>query len=343
MHMTLPHRIRLGTAAALVALAAGLAVAFTPHASGATSAATPAKPSLTAGIVDVTTNLAYQGGAAAGTGMVLTSTGDVLTNNHVIRGATTIKVTIPSTGRSYSATVLGYSVKNDVALIHLKGASNLKTITAGRPALLKLGNLVTAVGNAGGRGGTPSIVRGRITGLAKSIVASDESGLSEQLTGLIQSSAPIEPGDSGGALFNSSNRVVGMNTAGSVNFVLHSTTTQAYAIPIDRAVTLAKQIKAGQQTTAVHIGSTPFLGISVSSGPSGLQVQSVVNGSPADQAGIAAGDTITSADGQTVNTYDSLTNILLRHHAGDVVTLEWVDATGAQQSANVTTADGPPQ
>jgi S1-C subfamily serine protease len=345
MHLTVRNRFRLAAAAALAALAAGLSFAFVGHASGATR---PAKPKLlpTAGIVDVTTNLAYQGGAAAGTGMVLTPTGDVLTNNHVIRGASTVRVIVPSTGKSYPATVIGYSVTSDVALLHLKGATNLRTITVGNVAALKIGQLVTAVGNAGGIGGAPSIVRGKVTALGKTIVASDESGLSEQLTGLIQSSAPIRPGDSGGALLNAVGRVVGMNTAGSTDFFFRSGggATHAYAIPINRVVTLAKQIRAGRESGAVHVGSTPFLGVSVSTGGSGLLVQSVVPGSPAEQAGLTTGDTITTADGEAVTTYNALTNVMLRHHAGDVVTLEWVSGiTGATQSANVQTAVGPPQ
>ncbi len=343
--MTIRTKFRLAAAAAVVALASGLSAAFVPHAAGASQATKPApKPALTAGIVDVTTNLAYQGGAAAGTGMVLTPTGDVLTNNHVIRGATTVRVIVPSTGKTYTATVLGYSVANDVALLHLKGATKLKTITIGNTAALKIGQLVRAIGNAGGVGGTPSIVKGKVTALGKSIVASDESGLSEQLTGLIQSDAPIRPGDSGGALMNALNRVVGMNTAGSSDFFFHGGATQAYAIPISKAVTLAKQIKAGRESASVHIGSTAFLGVSVqATGNGGLTIQNVVSGSPAEHAGLQVGDTITSADGQEVGTYDALTSVLLRHHGGDVVTLEWVDQTGATQSANVTTADGPPQ
>jgi S1-C subfamily serine protease len=342
--MTFRNRIRLAAAISLVAVTGGLAFALAPHASGATRVAAVAKPSLTAGVVDVNTNLAYQSSAAAGTGLVLTSSGDVLTNNHVIRGATTIHVVVPSTRRTYLANVVGYSVANDIALIHLKNASGLKTITLGNSARVKVGQLVRAVGNAGGVGGTPSVVSGKITALGKSIVASDESGLSEQLTGLIQTSAPIRPGDSGGALMSAANSVVGVNTAGSSDFFFHgSGSTQAYHIPINKALTLVKLIRAGHTTSTVHVGSTPFLGVSVSPGEAGLTVQSVVAGSPAEQAGLAAGDTITTADGQSVTTYNALTNILLRHHAGDSVTLEWVDATGATQSASITTAVGPPQ
>src|SRR5207248_556642 len=123
-----------------------------------------------------------QGSAAAGTGMVLTSSGEVLTNNHVISGATTIKVVVPKTGRSYKARVIGYDRTADVAVLELQGASNLKTISTGS-AKLSVGATVTALGNAGGTGSITSAT-GTVTGLGKSITASDGAGDSEQLTGL---------------------------------------------------------------------------------------------------------------------------------------------------------------
>ncbi len=164
-------RVRLVFTAAVAAVTV-LAVAQLGLASSA--AAAP----LGAGVVDVTTNLAYQSGSAAGTGMVLTPAGEVLTNNHVIRGATTIRVTDPSTGRGYAATVVGYSVASDVAVLQLTGASHLHTVTLGNSSTVKLSQRVTVVGNAGGTGGKPSSATGRVTGLGRSIVASDGQGLS---------------------------------------------------------------------------------------------------------------------------------------------------------------------
>ena len=138
-------------------------------------------PLSTTGVVDVTTTLGYQNGSAAGTGIVLTSTGEVLTNNHVIRGATDLRVIDPSTGKSYAATVVGYSVTRDIAVLQLKGASHLHTVTLGNSATVKVGQKVTAVGNAQGRGGTPASATGKVTAVKRSIVASDETGVSEQL------------------------------------------------------------------------------------------------------------------------------------------------------------------
>ena len=119
----------------------------------ATAFAAPAKHAaaapLSTGVVNINTTLGYQGGSAAGTGMLISSAGVVLTNNHVIRGATAIKVVIPSTHKSYSATVVGYTVANDIAVLKLKNASNLKTVSTGNSSTVKVGQKVTALGNAG--------------------------------------------------------------------------------------------------------------------------------------------------------------------------------------------------
>jgi S1-C subfamily serine protease len=228
------------------------------------------------GLVDVVTTLGYQGGKAAGTGMVLTSTGEVLTNNHVIDGATSIKATDTGNGRTYTAKVVGYDKTHDVAVLRLQNASGLQTVTLSS-AGPQTGEKVVALGNALGKGGTPSVVSGRITGLGQSITASDEgAGDAEQLTGMIGHNAPIQPGDSGGPLVNTEGEVIGMDTAASASSASGSpsqsgqaqTATQAFAIPITRASSIAGQIEAGTASSTVHIGATAFLGVETS--PSGL-------------------------------------------------------------------------
>ena len=218
-------------------------------------------------LVDVVTTLGYQGGSAAGTGIVLTSDGEVLTNNHVIRGATSIKVTDVGNGRTYTAKVVGYDASKDVAVIKLQNASGLTTANLGDSSSVQAGDAVTALGNAGGKGGTPSVATGSVTALNQSITASDEgSGVnSEQLTGLIETNADIQAGDSGGALVDAYGQVIGMNTAASTGSAFQSesgqSAVQAYAIPIDKAETIADQIEGGQGSSTVHIGATAFLGI----------------------------------------------------------------------------------
>src|SRR5206468_10490986 len=245
------RKLALSAAAAAAAIGTGVALA-------GGRAASP----VTTGVVDIETNLAYQNAAAAGTGMVLTSSGEVLTNNHVIRGATTIRVTDPSTKRSYAATVVGYSVTSDVAVLQLTGASHRHTGTLGNSSNVKLNQRVTAVGNAGGVGGKPSSATGKVTGLGRTIVASDGQGLSAQLTGLIRINAVLQPGDSGGPLLNANARVIGMDTAASAALTSQAV-GEGYAIPINRAASLAKQIVAGRSSATVHIGSTAFLGVSI--------------------------------------------------------------------------------
>ena len=218
------------------------------------------------GLVDVVSTLGDQQATAAGTGIVLTSNGEVLTNNHVIDGATSIKVTDVGNGRTYTAKVVGYDASQDVAVIQLQNASGLTVASLGDSSAVKTGDSVTALGNAGGKGGTPSVAAGTVTALNQSITASDEgAGNSEQLTGLIETNANIQPGDSGGSLVNSYGQVIGMDTAASSGTQFQSQSgqaaEQAYAIPINEATSIAKQIEAGTTSATVHIGATAFLGV----------------------------------------------------------------------------------
>jgi S1-C subfamily serine protease len=310
-------------------------------AAGFAFARTAASPR-TAGVVVVRTNLAYQGAAAAGTGIVLTSSGKVLTNNHVIRGATTIRVVVPG-GRTYRAEVVGYSVAEDVAVLKV-AASGLRTVSLGDSSKLRLGQQVTALGNAGGTGSlTPAV--GRITGLGRTITAGDENGSSERLTGLIATSAALQPGDSGGPLLDAANRVIGIDTAASRGFVFDSAANGGFAIPIRRALSIAKLIDAGRASATVHVGPTAFLGVQVQSSDvvGGAVVTGVVNGSPADGAGLESGDVITAVDGHAVDRPETLTSLLLRNAPAATVQLTWADSFGNEQTAAVTLASGPPQ
>ena len=152
---------------------------------------------------------------------MLSSNGEVLTNNHVIEGATSTKVTDIGNGQTYTATVVGYDATQDVAVLQVQAASGLTTASLGNSSTVQTGNSVTALGNAEGKGGTPSVAIGAVTALNQSITASDElSGASEQLTGLIETDAPIQPGDSGGPLVNVYGQVIGMDTAASSSYQL---------------------------------------------------------------------------------------------------------------------------
>lgn len=301
------------------------------------------------GVVDVTTKLGNQPGGAAGTGMVLTPTGEVLTNNHVIQGASSVTVTSVSDHRSYPATVVGYDRTEDVAVLQMQGASNLRTVSVGNSDNVRVGDSVVAIGNAGGVGGPPSHSQGRVTALNQSITASDESGGNlQQLNGLIQVSAQLRPGDSGGPLADSSAHVIGMNTAGAQSN--RRTGSAGFAIPINTAVGLSRQIEAGQSSATVHIGPTGILGVqvasstegSVGSTTNGASVVGVQPGSPAEQVGLRAGDVIVSVDGGSVDSSAALRGALSGRHPGDRVTLGWLDASGRQHSGSAQLIAGPP-
>ena len=317
--------------------------------SGAGSATTSQSAAVAAkvdpAIVDINTVLGYQGGAAAGTGMVLTPTGEILTNNHVIAGATSIKATVVTTGKTYSAKVVGYDQANDVAVLQLQGASGLKTISTGDSSKLNVGTTVVALGNALGAGGTPSVVDGSIIALNQTITAGDaQGGSSEVLTGLIQTDAALQPGDSGGPLATSDGKIIGMDTAASSNYRFQAANGVSFAIPINKALSIAKQIESGKAFAGGTIGTPGFLGVSVDSTQAGgAVVAHVPSNTPADAAGIVAGDTITSVDGKTIDSASALTSAMAAHKPGDKVTVGWNDTSGQRHTANVTLTAAPPK
>ena len=170
------------------------------------------------GLVNVNTVLGYEGARAAGTGMVLTSDGEVLTNHHVVEGATEISVTSVATGKTYQASVVGYDETHDIAVLQVKDASGLQTVKTGDSSKVAIGDQVVGIGNTGGDGGEPGYAAGEVTGLNQAITATDSSGgNAENLTGLIETDANIQAGDSGGPLANASGEVIGMDTAGSAS------------------------------------------------------------------------------------------------------------------------------
>jgi S1-C subfamily serine protease len=299
-------------------------------------------------VVDITVTLGNGAGTAQGTGMVITSGGEVLTNNHVIDGATTIKVQIAGTGPSYSARVLGYDVADDVALLQLQNApANLPTITIGDPTQLAVGDSILALGNALGRGGTPTPTTGNVIALGQTITASDGSGNSETLSGLIEVNAHIQPGDSGGPLVDSAGNVLGMDTAASVNgrFRFGNGATQGFAIPIDQALTIVHQIESGAGGGNITVGDRAILGVQIQNttgSTPGAAVAGVQSGSPAANAGIAAGDIITKVGNSDITSATDLQAAMRGYHPGDKVSVTWVDGGGRQHSATLTLVAGPP-
>ncbi|HKS52975.1 MAG TPA: trypsin-like peptidase domain-containing protein [Pseudonocardiaceae bacterium] len=324
--------------------------ALLPQPSSGLSSRPANTSALDTGVVDINTQLGYLNAAGAGTGIVLSPSGEVLTNNHVISGATRISVTDVGTGRRYPATVTGYDRSHDIALLQVHGASGLPTAPIGDSSTVSVGDKVAAVGNAGGLGGSPSIASGTVTALDRTITASDgRDGSIQQLTGLIQIAANVVPGDSGGPLVNTAGQVVGIDTAASTGFRLESAARgKGFAIPINDALAITRQIEAGAGSATVHIGPTGVLGILVQDtaryglAVSGATVAGVLPGLPGDQAELAAGDVIVAVDDTAVDSAASLTTVLNSHHPGDSVRLTWLDPSGQQHDATVRLAAGPP-
>jgi S1-C subfamily serine protease len=345
--------IAAGIAAAAIAAGGGAWAAVASGGASLSPAAIAAK--VDPGLVDVISSVDYGQATAEGTGMVLTSSGEVLTNNHVIAGATSIKVRDIGNGRTYTAKVVGYDDTSDVAVLRLVGASGLATVSIGNSDGVSAGNHIVALGNAEGRGGTPAEVTGTVTSTGNTITAVDEGdGVQEHLTGMIRTNANIEPGDSGGPLVNSSGQVVGMDTAASSSNstgigTTSSQTTTAFSIPINRAIELADQITAGKSSTTVHIGDTAFLGVKISNESSGgfgqlssgVEIGGTVQGTAAASAGLSQGDVIESVGGHQITSASDLQKVIEQYRPGDKVSVTWTTPEGQSQSATVTLTSGP--
>jgi S1-C subfamily serine protease len=302
------------------------------------------------GVVDIYTQLS-SGISGAGTGVILSPEGEVLTNNHVIEGSTGISVVHISTGQRYTAVVVGTVPSEDIAVLQIQGAANLPTVPIGKSSSVRVGDPIVALGNAGGVGGAPHTVSGNVEALNQTITATDLDGSHpETLSGLIQIDAPLEPGDSGGPLVNKSGQVVGVDTAASATRRFSAGDSVGFAVPIDRATALAAQIEAGQASATVHLGVPGQLGVIMSDpvpstagggAAEGVVVAEVMPGSPAANAGVVAGDTLTEVDGQPATTPDGVAGQIKRHRAGEKINFSWTDSSNRRRTATVILAPGP--
>jgi S1-C subfamily serine protease len=310
-------------------------------------------------VVDVNSTLQYNNESAEGTGMVISADGLVLTNNHVINQATSITVTLVTSGKTYKADLVGYDSTDDVAVLRLEGASGLKTIAIGDSDKVKLNDPVLAIGNAQGKGGLPATAQGIINAKNRTIQASDSGARSsETLHGMLQTDAPIQEGDSGGPLVNSAGAVIGMDTAAnSAGGFSQQQATTGFAIPINTALSIAGQISSGHASATVHIGAAGFMGINAANSVQACQQSSPGSGgfggsagstspgavicyvyprTPADNAGLATGDVITAVNGTTIASSDNLTTALANKHPGDKLTIKFFDRNGSPQSTTLT-------
>lgn len=333
--------------------------------------ASPASAEESTGVVLIDTQLGYENAEAAGTGIVLSKDGLVLTNNHVIADSTKISVTVATTGKTYEASVVGSDSTKDVAVLRLKDASNLQPATIDEDSV-DVGDDVTAVGNSEGQGQLQA-ADGTVTDLGASVTTTAQGTEdSETLGDMIEVQADIVSGDSGGALLDDQGEVVGMNTAASSG----APVVTGFAIPIETALTTAESIIDGQQTSTNTIGYPAFLGIGVQqdsqstqsgqgsqsiqpgdgnsnsqsgqSGQSGSTSQTagavvagVYEDTPAAEAGLTAGDTITQIGSTQITDGTALSSAIAEHKPGDTVSMSWTDADGQSHTAEVTLTEGP--
>jgi len=332
---------------------------------GASASVSAIASSVEPSVVDIRTTVASPEGeseAAAGTGMIITPSGEVLTNNHVVENAMTIRVNIAGRSGSYPAKVLAVNPTKDVALLKIEGVSNLPTTDLGNSSTVTVGSPVVAVGNALGLGGTPTVVSGQVSALGRTINATDPGLTSETLHGMIQTTAPIEPGDSGGPLLSTSDKVIGMDTAAETT---DTGATVGFSIPINEARTIVREMQHHDAVGGIILGESPFLGVyelesgSASSSPglgspfsglpgsgtsgttttvSGVTIGGVVGSSPAERSGLQGGDVITSIDGQSTPSWTALEKAIESKKAGEAVTVSYVGAGGTAQTATITLA-----
>lgn len=295
------------------------------------------------GVVLITTTTTS--GSAAGTGMVLNSDGYVLTNYHVVESSTAIKVTVASTNKSYSATMIGHDATNDVALLKINQVSGLSTVAIDKDGV-KLGQQVTSVGNSQGQGFL-SAAGGSVTSTSATVTVSSElaSSGSETLRDVYQTTVQAVPGDSGGPMYDAENEVIGITTAGEQSdsgTQGRSSTVASWAIPIARALTIVDQIESGKTSGTVQVGPRAYLGVTVqTSRGTGLVITQVVSGGPADEAGLEVGDAILSINGQRVDSQSDLSDVLNQLSPGAQSTLTVMDSTGSTSTVTVTLGSSP--
>jgi S1-C subfamily serine protease len=306
-------------------------------------------------------------GEAAGTGIIISSSGLAITNNHVIASSTDLQAELNGDGAYHPVKVLGYDIEHDVALVQIEDVSDLTAASLGDSSSVQTGDAIVALGNAGGKGGDPTVVSGSVTATGQQITASDQDGSNaETLRNLVQIDANIQPGDSGGPLVDANGDVIGMNAAaasGNGGFGFDGqAANEGYAIPIEDALAIAKQIQSGEGGDTIHVGAhAAIMGVSVTDdgtsngygdpyggngdfgGPAdqgsqtgnGAYVEDVQPGSGADEAGIAQGSTIVAVDGNSVTSASQLTHLMVPYQPGDEVKVEWADSSGQSHTATI--------
>lgn len=333
----------MGVAAVMIPVFAVAWVVISGMHGAAPKQQTAPKPVTDDAIVNINGDI--PGGYIAGTGMVLTSGGLVLTNNHVVADTTDLTAQLAGRGPVYSAVVVGVDPTQDVAVIQLVAATGLPITPFDLSGSLAVGDPVTGRGNAGGLNGAPIAATGTVTSLDETIFVEDEDAtIMETLDGVVCFNAPIRPGDSGGPLLEASGKVIGMDTAGALSTATGASASWGCAIPITRAMTIAKEIEAGTASPYIDSGHRGILGVGVAtkSGAGGCAVVSVTPGDAAAVAGLVAGDVITTVGGTPVPSLADFNFVMQDRRPGDDVTVVWRDASGTTHNAVAVLSAGPP-
>ncbi|QNG20930.1 PDZ domain-containing protein [Rhodococcus triatomae] len=282
----------------------------------------------------------------AGTGIVLTEDGIVLSNHHVIVRGTSVSAIHQGNGATYPVEILGYDSSRDISVLRLSGASGLTPAPIAPPdGVVSVGDPVLAVGNAEGEG-VPAATRGTVTALDRAITARRTTdGSTNRLQGLLEFDGPVRPGDSGGPLVDAEGRVIGVNTAGNAETDPTKPPPEvprSYAVPIHDALRIVDQVRAGDASESVQVGPTPLLGVSVVDHPDGAEVMWVTRGTPADGVGLGIGDVVTVFDGVPVGRSRDMIARMRLLGPGDEVELVWTDESGARRTGTVVLDAGPP-
>jgi putative serine protease PepD len=285
--------------------------------------------------IDVKSN----GNEDEGTGMIITSDGEVITNNHVIelytQGGNSGSITVTEYGqiKPLPATLIGYDQSKDVALLKINNASNSPTVTFGNSAKAVVGDSVVAIGNALGlSAGTPTVTQGIVSALGRKVTAGGFGTQTETLQNLIQTDAAINSGNSGGPLIDTAGQVIGMNTA-VAGTSSDGTSSQniGFAIPAASVESLLPELQKGVQTgngggyLGVDITTlTPALRQQYGFTPtSGAVILTVVAGSPAAKAGLVQGDVIVNIDGTAIKSSDDLQKQVQKDKPGQTITITY--------------------
>jgi putative serine protease PepD len=259
--------------------------------------------------------------SAEGTGWIYDTKGDIVTNQHVVDGATKVRVKF-SDGSTYTATVVGTDVSSDLAVLHVDApVSKLVPLTLGDSSALQVGDGVVAIGNPFGLDST--VTSGIVSALNREISAPDNT----PIEGAIQTDAAINHGNSGGPLLNLAGNVIGVTS--QIQSDSGGNDGVGFAIPSNTVKNVVDQLIAGK--TVQHA----LLGVTVSSASNGATVGSVESGTGAAKAGVKSGDVITTVDGKSIASSQQLRAVIAGHKPGDTITLT-IRRSGSTKTLDVT-------